>query len=57
MTKHVCLEYQLNASQKKFTQPLVVMVETFRMSPLYNTVIQMILYYQHVNIILKLNYF
>ena len=28
----VCLEHQIYASQKKITQPLVVMVETFRMS-------------------------
>ena len=28
----VCLEQQIYASQDKFTQPMVVMVETFRRS-------------------------
>ena len=30
--KNICLEHQINASQKKVIQLLVVMVETFRMS-------------------------
>ena len=32
ITKTVCLEHQIYASKKNIAQPLVVMVETFRMS-------------------------
>ena len=33
----VCLEQKMYASQEKFTQPLVLMVDTFRRSRLYQT--------------------